>query len=273
VDRELEVAVDLASVAGQTIMKLYYGKTISWSKPDTTKITNADVDTERFLVDELEKHFPTHSVLTEESQETPESRRRRLSNTHVWIIDPVDGTDDLDKMSRDFAINIAYVRDGQPHAAVVCLPAHGKMYTAQRGEGAYMHYPGGFNKIVVSARTLEESIITISQKSYPPDKAAQLRDRTGAKGHILQGSRGVRICAVAEGIADFTFVRDMKAGEWDSCGPGLILEEAGGRTTDYEGRPHTYNKENPVLPTGAVFSNGVFHERLVALMREFAPLK
>lgn len=280
---ELDFAIELASRAGQRVMDTYYGKTIvSWRKPDTTKISFADVDIDIFLVEELERRFKTHSVLTEETQETPAHRARRLTNPHVWMIDPIDGTEDLadddpKKRSRDFSINLSYIRDGQPYAAAVCLPAHGKLYTAQRGEGAYVHFPGGFKQITVSTRTLEESIVTISQKSHSPERAEQIRDRIGAKGNIRQGSRGVRICTVAEGIADFTFINDTSDSrggkEWDSCGPGLVLEEARGRATDYEGRPHVYNKEDPKLPAGAIFSNGVLHERLLALLREYAPLK
>ncbi len=278
----LEAAIEIAYSAGQKMMEEVYGKdTVTLIKPDTTKLTQADIDANAYIFESLRKKFPGHSIMSEEEPETPEQTKRRLQNPNVWIFDPLDGSEDFEefvkgdkKKAGDFAVQIAYLFEGVTRASAVYLPAHGKMYTAQRGEGAYLHYPGNYVRIHVSRRTLDDSILTISRKAYTHENAQLLAKKFGARGFIREGCRGVRICSVAEGKADAAFVNDtVKAGEWDTCAPELILTEAGGMATDYNGKPIAYNKEKPMLPKGGVFTNDVLHSRTLRAMQEFAPLK
>ena len=273
---ELDVATEIAYGAGRMIMKDHFGKKEPVIiKPDTTKLTRADLAANQFIIGELEKRFPTHSILSEEKKENGKDLERRLKNPHIWIADPVDGSEDMDNHSKDFAVMISHVFEGIPHSAAVYLPAYDKMFTAEKGKGAYLQDPKeGKRQIRVSQNSIGTSIISISRKTYDYENARGLTMRLGIRGFIREGSRGVRICSVAEGRADFTFVNDTKkSGEWDLCAPELILQEAGGKTTTYYDNPSRYNKPIPGLPEGAVMSNKIVHSAVLPLLREYVPLK
>lgn len=275
---ELNAAIEIAYSAGKMIMKDHFGKKEPVIiKPDTTKLTRADVAANKLILGELERRFPSHSILSEEKTESSADLQRRLRNSHVWTVDPVDGSEELDNQSRDFAVMISYLREGKPYAAAVYLPASDKMYTAARGEGAHLHAPNEgqrFRQIHVTQNNMEKAIITISKKAYDYEQARHLTMKLAVRGFIREGSRGVRICSVAEGRADLTFINDtVKSGEWDTCAPELILQEAGGQGTDYDGQPIAYNKERPTLPKGGIFSNGIIHPNVVPLLWEYAPPK
>jgi len=275
---ELNAAIEIGYETGRMIMKDHFGKKEPVIiKPDTTKLTRADVAANKFILGELERRFPTHSIMSEEQKESAADLERRLKNPNVWIVDPIDGSEELDNQSRDFAVMIVYSREGKPNAAAVYLPASDKMYTAELGKGAHLIAPNEghrFRQIHVSKNNIERAIITISKKAYDYEQARHLTLKLGLRGFIREGSRGVRICSVAEGRADLTFINDtVKSGEWDTCAPELILQEAGGLITDYDKQQIKYNKARPTLPKGGIFSNGIIHPNTVPLLWEYAPPK
>ncbi len=285
---ELNIAIKLAYDAGRMIMRKHFGtKEPEIIKPDGTPKTRADVEADEIIVGGLERRFHNHSILSEEREETPSDVARRLSNPNVWIIDPLDGSNHPKNQSYDFAINIAYVRNGMPHAAVVYLPAHDKMFTAVAGdvrELPYLNCPREdnpifrhFDQIRVSNRTLSNGFVSLSAKEFTekPKAAEDLITKLGAKNGFVQGSRAVRMCTIAEGRADLAYVNDtIKSGIWDLCAPALIVQAAGGQVTDYDGNPIRYDVPNPKgLPRGAVISNKIVHSNAIPLLREYAPLK
>src|SRR5262249_39077433 len=85
----------------------------------------------------------------------------------------------------------------------------------------------------------------------------------------LTGSVAFKLAEIATGAGDATFTLTPK-NEWDICAGSLLVEEAGGRTTDLEGRPFVLHEPSP-LGAGMIASNGVLHEALLALIREAAP--
>ncbi len=270
---ELDLAAQVAYITGRKIMELYGKSSTARKKSDTSTITMADTVADGLIRRELQRAYPAHALLTEETEESPEDIKKRLKSTHLWIVDPLDGSDDFDKRTGDFAVMITYVFEGQPKAGAVYLPAKDKLYTAESGNGAFLRQGSTTTRIRVSTQSLEHSILSISRKAYTDETAEQVCKKIGTKTFKREGSRGVRICTVAEGGADFSFINDTSAGEWDTCAPGLVLIEAGGRITDYEGQPINYNKEKPVLPLGAVVSNNVVHPEALRLLREYVPLK
>jgi 3'(2'), 5'-bisphosphate nucleotidase len=260
---ELEVAIDLAIKAGKRVMEFYNDKsadTAEWQKNDKTYVTQADLESNSILIKGLSETFPTHSILSEEGDDDKE----RLHNSDVWIIDPLDGTSDFRARTGDFSVMIAYTVQKRPVLGVVYAPAHGKIYAALKGSGAHVmdvtEKGCDFNsqrKLCVSSRTLDESVIMLSRKEFTPEQADEMTKKFGMKGYIQAGSMGIKVGRIIEGVADLYVNNDPKAGEWDACAPGLILDEAGGIMTDYDGAEIKYNKDKPYLPRGAVCTSSV----------------
>jgi 3'(2'), 5'-bisphosphate nucleotidase len=240
-------------------------------KADGSKRTSADEKVNEFLKTELKKQFPSFSVISEEDEKT-HADRARLANPDVVLFDPVDGTDDLLNENGDYAVSILYVKNNTPRAAAIYLPAKDKLYIAEHGHGAYLRHKNKEIRLRVSVRSLEESVLTVSAKAHTTEKAESIKKMLGAKNYVLEGSRSVRICTVAEGKADWGFIDRTDAGEWDACG-ALILTEAGGGITAYDGSSLAYNKSEPYLRGGVVFTNGKFHSEARLRTREHLPLR
>lgn len=277
---ELEVAIDLALKAGKRVMEFYNDKTADtaeWQKNDKTFVTQADLESNSIIINGLGSIFPSHSILSEEGDDDKE----RLHNSNVWIIDPLDGTSDFRARTGDFSIMLAYTVQEKPVLGVVYAPAHGVMYTALKGGGAHIlnvtdsgcdH--ASLRKMCVAKRTLDESIIMLSRKEFTPQEADELTKKFGMKGFIQAGSMGIKVGRIIEGKGDLYVNNDPRAGEWDSCAPGLILEEAGGIMTDYDGKEIRYNKEKPFLQRGAVCTSSIMLlQDVLKNVEQYIPLK
>lgn len=267
----LDVIAGLVCNSGEIIRSMRPSEMQVSLKTDGSKRTSADEKVNDFLKTELKRHFPSYSIMSEEDEET-HADRLRLANPHVIFFDPVDGTEDLLNENGDYAVSIKYVRNNVPHAAAIYLPAKDKLYLAEHGGGAFLRHQKKEIKLRVSARSLEEAVLTVSAKAHTTEKAEFIKKRLGAKNYILEGCRSVRICTVAEGKADWGFIDRTDVGEWDACG-ALILTEAGGEITAYDGSPLTYNKPEPYLRGGVVFTNGQFHSEARSRTREHLPLR
>lgn len=277
---ELEVAIDLALKAGNRVMEFYNDKTADtaeWQKNDKTFVTQADLESNSILLSGLGSTFPSHAILSEEGDDDKE----RLHNSNVWIIDPLDGTSDFRLRTGDFSVMLAYTVQQQPILGVVYAPAHGVMYTALKGGGANVMdvTSSGCDKnsqrrLCVTHRPLDEAVIMLSRKEFTSQTADEITKKFGMKGYIQAGSMGIKVGRIIEGKGDLYVNNDPRAGEWDSCAPGLILQEAGGIITDYDGKDITYNKENPFLPRGAVCASSVMIlQDILKNVENYVPLK
>lgn len=267
----LEVAVRIVQEAGEKIKSLDPLKVRVWLKNDGTRKTEADDGSDKIIKTRIQEAFPEHSILSEEDEES-HADKKRLVNPSMWLWDPLDGTDDFLRQTGDYAVSLSYLFQNKQVISVIYLPAKDKLYTAQLLKHAFLNHKGETKRIASSSRSLEESIMTLSAKSYTTEKAEDLRKKMQTKKHVLEGCRSVRICSVAEGNADWGFIDRPDAGEWDSCAE-LILKEAGGNATDYDGNALTYNKSVPCMPRGIIFTNGKIHEAALLRTREYVPFK
>lgn len=267
---ELDTAIELAKKAGKKVMEIYSAGDVQvWLKSDKTFLTQADIDSNKIIIDGLKSEFPNHAILSEESVDDA----GRMQNDHLWVVDPLDGTSDFRKRTNEFSIMLAYLHQGRPVIGVVYAPALDKLYFAVQGSGAFLNSQGASKQLAVAHRSLEESVIVLSRKEFTQDEAQAVARKYGAKTYLQSGSFGVKVGLITEGLADFYINNDTNAGEWDSAAPGLILKEAGGTITDYDGKLLAYNKPDPHLPRGAICSTGRIHEDILKAAEKYAPLK
>jgi 3'(2'), 5'-bisphosphate nucleotidase len=267
---DLSVAIELAGRAGKKIMEFYNsGLPIeAWQKEDKTLLTQADLASSDIIMKAL-AGYPECGIIGEETADDPTRQTKR----HLWIFDPLDGTSDFKKRTNEFSVMIAYVIDGEPVLGVVHAPALGKTYFAEKGHGAWVKDNRGTRSLIITPRSLEESIIVLSRKEFTPEQAQEVARKYGARTYIQSGSFGVKVGLIVEGKADFYINNDANAGEWDSAAPQVILEAAGGKITDYDGAQITYNKPDPHLPRGAICSTGPIHASILQVAEQYAPIK
>ena len=248
-DRALAAAVDAARAAGTIALGYYHGGFEVTIKPDLTPVTQADREAEQAIAGILRSAFPDIGVLGEEfGAQGPRERR--------WIIDPIDGTKNFVRRIPIWATLIALEDDGEIVAGVIHNPAAGELYTARRGGGAQRNgEPVRVSDVSdLGAAYLIHAGLNILRKGKNWEGFLRLVDATDRqRGFGDYMGYGL----VADGRADIYAEADLKP--WDLAPCKIIVEEAGGRFTDWDGRPTIY--------TGtALATNGRLHDAVLALL-------
>lgn len=272
---ELEAAIILARKAGITILEHYSKDIISENKigldNHSEPVTAADRESSQIIVAGLAKIFPADAILSEEETDEIE---RRLSRDRVWIIDPIDGTAGFIKKDGDFAVQIGLAERGVAILGVVYLPAKNILYYAKRGEGSFRIVNGGQAvRLQVSGKTnFRDMDLAVSRNHRSPRMSQIVRDM-GLQKEVSRGSVGVKVGLIAEQICDLYIHLSPRTKFWDTCGPQVILEEAGGQLTDLFGTSIRYDRGNVQNLNGILASNGAAHsmavESLKPILHEF----
>ncbi len=252
----LTFALEMAGEADRVAMSYYRGELGTRAKQDGSLVTLADQAVESRLREMLAARYPDHAILGEEEGYTPGA-----DGTGRWIVDPIDGTHGFARNLPIWGSLIAFERDGVVELGVASAPALGTRWWAARGLGAYRGATGGGHageRIHVSeVGTLAESHVLNGGMKY----ALMRWPNAQAVNNLAWRDRGYgdfwAHCLVAEGAAEAMFEYGPKA--WDLAALLVIVEEAGGRLTDDQGRPG-------IDQGHAVTSNGRVHEELLALL-------
>lgn len=249
-DRVLEVMTEAARAAGEVALKYYRRGVEVTLKSDRSPVTQADREAEQIIVEVLGRAFREYGFLGEElgAQGSKEIR---------WIIDPIDGTRNFVRGIPIWAVLIALEERGEITAGVILNPVTGELYTARKGGGAFL----GGERLRVSAvssldrATLIHASLGLLRSSGHWEGFVRLVDATER-----QRGFGDYLCytVVAEGKAEIVLETDVKP--WDLAPVKLLVEEAGGRFSDFSGLPSIYSGN-------ALASNGWLHEAAIALIR------
>lgn len=207
------------------VMKIYNDNIIQKKKEDGSIITKADVNSHKAII----KVLSDYPILSEEGDKTGRK------NDTMWIVDPLDGTNDFVNKTGDFSIMVGLIRKGTPLLGVVYVPVHENLYVASLGTGAYKN-----GKRIHVRRN--GSVMLIS-RNYTTEKEKEFGKKIGASTFTPKGSIGTKLCTIAEGKADYYVNLSDKLGVWDACAPHIIVEEAGGKVTDKNGEKLIYKGE------------------------------
>lgn len=232
------VVGDIAREAGDIAMRYFRSGLATsariWSKAGGSPVTEADVAVDTFLKARLGHLLPEAGWLSEETADDPS----RLACERVWIVDPIDGTRAFLSGSCDWSVAIALLEQSQPILGIVHAPAHGAFYEAERSRGARR------NGVPIGVSAAETP--TDISVAGPKPLVDQLERRTG---RITRPPRipslALRIVRVAEGSIDAGLV-SSDARDWDLAAADLVLQEAGGILSDFDGRPPVYNRPDPL---------------------------
>lgn len=226
-------------------------------------VTAADLAANHYILDKLQEIFDTDDFgyLSEETyQETDPIRQ-----DWVWIIDPLDGTRDFIDKTGEYALHIALVYKGHPVISVVGIPEAEKLYFAAKHQGTFVETPDGTVKpIRVSVRNQMEDLFLVVSRTHHDDRFRELINSLPLKDCKYIGSVGVKISTILEQKSDVYVSLSGKSApkDWDLAAPELLLIEAGGKFTNFDGIPLTYNKRDVKQWGGLIASNGHCHELL-----------
>jgi myo-inositol-1(or 4)-monophosphatase len=235
--RELQVALDAAQEAGDILLRHYRSGTESWEKSEDNPVTLADLESDKAIVARLRTAFPDDGVLSEESLSDPARAEKR----RVWIVDPMDGTKEFTKKIPEFAVSIALAENGEPVMGVVRNPAADVTVWASKGDGTFRD---GRPVRVSSVARLEDSVMIASRTEISRDK---FEDHEGWFGEIRPvGSIAWKLACIACGEGDLNISLAPK-NEWDVCAGDVLVREAGGIYTAFDGSTRSYNQVDPLI--------------------------
>ncbi len=253
----LNFAIQTARDAGQVLADKF-GRALQVSnKGDIDLVTEADLAAERLVVGRVQSHFPRHSILSEEAGVTVAVGAQ--GSGWKWIVDPLDGTTNYAHGYPVFCVSVALEHEGRRLLGVVYDPLRDEMFAAERGGGATLNG----RPVRVSSREVLNSALVCT--GFPYD----VRERGDFARHFRafimhaqsvrrDGAAALDLAYVAAGRFDAFYEEGLRP--WDVAAGVLLVEEAGGRVTHYDGSPfHIYKP-----PIAA--SNGLVHDAMLAVL-------
>ena len=237
--QDLQYAIELARGAGKIALD-QWGKVERLTKThvaaNAEAVTEADRASQRHIVAGLKRRFPTDGILGEESESGSSITFECTDpNGRIWVIDPIDGTNNFIAGLGAFAVCIGLLEAGRPRLGVVFDVTRDLVYSSAEGEGAWV----GTRRLQAHQTPLSESSMLMLTSNLLtagrcPDYACRWIAQTDWKIRML-GSAALEAVQVAAGVAHGAITVNGKL--WDVAAPAAIVLEAGGVITDLQGRP------------------------------------
>ena len=241
--------------AGQLALTKFRAPLKSWNKDNYSPVSEADIAVNEFLQERLRDPAGEIGWLSEETEDDPERLRAR----RLWIIDPIDGTRAYIGGRPDWSIATALVEDGRPVVAALFAPVEDEMFVATAGRGATLND----TPIHTTDGGLDGARIAGPPGYLKRLQAIEPRFVAHPKIHSL----ALRFGRVAHGAIDAAFASG-NSHDWDLAAADLLVHEAGGAFTTFDGQSLIYNKPDPVHPP-LVAAGPQRHAALLALVHDY----
>ena len=253
-EQEMKAAGEAAEKAGKILLERFGKVTDITKKGEIDLVTEADLMSEKAILKIIGDKFPRDAVLAEETGEFGQNTER------VWIIDPLDGTTNFAHSFPFFAISIALQVEDEVVLGLVYNPYLNEYFEARRGEGSFLNKK---SVQVSQTKKLRESLLATG---FPysvyrePDGVMALFKKmlVLAQGIRRPGAAAIDLCYVASGRLDGFWEEDLKP--WDTAAGSLIVKEAGGKVSDFNGEPYT-SFQNSI-----VAANPFIHEEMLDVL-------
>lgn len=254
-ERIRQVGIAAAYRAGEILKKHFGNLEMVKKKGAIDLVTEADLESEKAIIEEIRSAFPDHSILAEENGFL------EAGTEHCWIIDPLDGTTNFAHNLGIFSVSIAFSYRNETTVGIVFNPINGELFTATKGQGARLN--NGSIRTSSTATTKESLLVT----GFPYNLHSIIKDLMKRFENSLNAAQGIRrlgsaaldLCYVACGRFDGFWEENLNP--WDTAAGVLIAKEAGGKVTDFRNRPFQVGM-NQVLAT-----NGHIHSEMIALLK------
>jgi myo-inositol-1(or 4)-monophosphatase len=260
-NRALELAESLARQAGEMLMESLAGGVEMELKGEIDPVTALDRKVERFLVENIRSQFPDHDFLAEEETCTSGGSAYR------WVIDPIDGTTNFAHGYPCFVVSIALELNGDSLLGVIYQPATREMFSARAGGGAFLD--GRRLKVAAGEKTLDRAFL-VTGFPYNVRQPGVAQRNLGRFEKFLTGSFAVRrdgsaaydLACVAAGRFDGFWEENLS--HWDTAAGCLMVREAGGIITDFDGAEFDQSSSKTVLAA----AGGKLHGQMLEVLQQ-----
>jgi myo-inositol-1(or 4)-monophosphatase len=241
---------DVAREAGALLVS-YFGKVAIEYKGEADLVTQADRDSEKLIVERIQKQWPNHDLIGEEGS------RREAGSDFRWYVDPLDGTTNFAHGYPVFCVSLALEYKNERIAGVVYDPSRNEMFAAAKGSGSQLN-----GRPIRVSRTprLAESLVATGFPSHKRHKNPNIHlyHQITLRSHGVRraGSAALDLCTVACGRFDGFW--EFNLSPWDTAAGVLLLQEAGGKVTTFSNKPFKIESRE------VLGSNGLIHDQLLA---------
>ena len=255
VDFMIDDLIQISKEAGELIRN-NFGKahSIEFKTNELNLVTETDKASEKLITDFIKKKYPKHGILAEEGSEV------NKSSEYLWVVDPLDGTTNFAHGLPIFSVSIGVQKNGETIAGVVYDVMRDIIYYAEKNSGSYE------NEKRINVNKNENLGHGMLVTGFPydirenPDKAFErfIAFLKHARGIRRLGSAAIDFCSVANGVFDGFW--EVSLHPWDLCAGKLIVEEADGLVTDFDGNPID------IFAKRILATNKVIHQKMIDVM-------
>lgn len=249
-----------AVMQAAALAKKHIGKVKYELKGKSNLVTQADIACQKKIISMISKEFPDDGFLAEETQAGIKTKGQ-----YIWVIDPIDGTTNYAHTFAHSAVCVALTKNGKPVMGAVADIFKGEIFTAVKGKGAKLN--GKKIKVSKTAKLQDSLLITGFPYERAPIKKIHIPIFTDFiyNCHDVRrtGSAALDCCWIACGRADGYW--EFSLNPWDCCAGALIVKEAGGKITDFEGKPFGRLKD---YGKTLLASNGKIHNEMLGIINK-----
>ncbi len=251
-----DVAIDAGLQGASTLQRYFRQKVAVTTKGIGNFVSEADLAAEKAVVDSIRNVFPDHAIISEESHQD------RADSEHLWIIDPLDGTNNFLHGLPQFAVSIGYYHNGNPEVGVICNPASGDWYVCVLNQGAWAN---GSRVRVSDEKLLSETLLACGfyydRGKLMHTTLETLADFFQAHVHGIRRMGAAALDLAALGCGHFGLFFEYKLSPWDYAAGHLFVTEAGGIVTDCDGSKLPLDRSSSICA-----SNGTLHKSAMQII-------
>lgn len=231
--------IDTAQKAGEQILTYYSGDIDVYHKDDDSPLTQADLASQKVIVDGLNMIGPDTPVISEEA-ELPDYEVRKDWDK-FWLVDPLDGTKEFIKRNGEFTVNIALIAHGEPVLGVLYIPVKERLYYAQKDKGSFCRQGSEQAKQIYSKPADKSTQLKVAaSRSHRSDSLENELNKRGIQvDEFIPAGSSLKFCLVAEGTVDI-YPRTGTTMEWD-VGAGDCIYRNSVKNGEHHS-PLRYNK-------------------------------
>jgi|TARA_A100001037_G_scaffold304907_2_gene343266 3''-Phosphoadenosine 5''-phosphosulfate (PAPS) 3''-phosphatase len=240
----IEDLVDTFLDAGKISLELREKGLKKKIKKDNTPVTNGDIEVNEIVTKKITKLLPSLPIISEESSDNKSSNNLK----NFWLIDPIDGTHDYINNLDEFTINAGLIIDRLPVAGLIFAPAKKRMFYTYGNELSFELIDNKAVKLDCTKNFDKNEIKFVSYSNNIKPEIDIIHKKLNVKKFVRMKS-SLKFCVIATGEYD-GYVAEPRACEWDIAAGHAILQNAGGKITDFDGNEILYGKKdfkNPSL--------------------------